>query len=64
MRLQKYIANAGVTSRRKAEDLILQGRVKVNGKIVKLGTKVNPSKDLVTVDGDVIKLEERKSIFY
>ena len=31
MRLQKYIANAGVTSRRKAEELILQGRVKVNG---------------------------------
>ncbi len=61
MRLQKYIANAGVTSRRKAEDLILQGRVKVNGKIVReLGTKVNPSKDLVTVDGDVIKLEEKK----
>ena len=43
MRLQKYIAQSGITSRRKAEELILQGRVKVNDKVIKeLGTKVNP----------------------
>ena len=34
IRLQKYIANAGITSRRKAEDLILQGKIQVNGKVV------------------------------
>ena len=61
MRLQKYIANAGVTSRRKAEELILQGRVRVNGILVKeLGTRVDPSKDVITVDGKEIKLEEGK----
>lgn len=49
-RLQKYIAQCGVTSRRKAEELILQGHVKVNGFLVKeLGSKVDPKKDKVTV---------------
>lgn len=49
-RLQKYIARCGVTSRRKAEELILQGHVKVNGLIVEeLGSKVDPDRDLVTV---------------
>ena len=49
-RLQKYIARCGVTSRRKAEELILQGHVKVNGFLVKeLGSKVDPKKDKVTV---------------
>ena len=42
LRLQKYLADSGIASRRKAEELILQGRVKVNGKIVDtLGTKIN-----------------------
>lgn len=50
-RLQKVIANAGVTSRRKAEKLILAGKVKVNGKVVtELGTKVSPT-DRIEVDG-------------
>lgn len=61
MRLQKYIANAGVTSRRKAEELIVQGRVKVNGKIVKeLGIKVNPEKDTVLVDDQRIDMIKKK----
>lgn len=51
-RLQKVIADAGVASRRKAEDLIRQGRVTVNGRIVhELGTKVDPGRDHVKVDG-------------
>ena len=46
MRLQKFIANSGVCSRRKAEEYILAGKVKVNGKIVtELGTKVDPQTD-------------------
>lgn len=50
-RLQKYIAACGVTSRRKAEELILNGHVKVNGiTINELGTKVDPNKDIVTVN--------------
>ncbi len=48
MRLQKYLAHAGVCSRRKAEDHILHGRVKINDLVVtELGTKVDPDKDLV-----------------
>jgi 23S rRNA pseudouridine2605 synthase len=51
-RLQKVVARAGVASRRAAEDLILKGRVRVNGSIVsKLGTKVDPRADKVEVDG-------------
>lgn len=54
-RLNKFIADKGICSRRKAEDLILDGRVKINGKIVtELGTKVKES-DNVFVDGDQIK---------
>lgn len=61
MRLQKYIALCGVTSRRKAEELILEGKVKVNNKIVQeLGTTIDPDKDVVKVDDKKIKAEERK----
>lgn len=61
MRLQKYIALCGVTSRRKAEEMILEGKVKVNNKIVQeLGTTIDPDKDVVKVDDKKIKAEERK----
>lgn len=57
VRLQKVIADCGVTSRRKAEGLILDGRVEVNGKVVtELGTKVNPHTDAVQVDGKALEL--------
>ena len=47
-RLQKYLANNGIASRRKCEELILQGKVKVNNQIVtELGVKVNPENDIV-----------------
>lgn len=56
-RLQKYIARCGVSSRRKAEGLILDGHVKVNGKIVtELGTKVDALKDIVTVNNKKISI--------
>lgn len=56
-RLQKVIANAGVCSRRKAEDLIVNGRVKVNGQVVtELGTTVT-EKDKIYVDGKLLKSE-------
>ncbi|HEV2262619.1 MAG TPA: pseudouridine synthase [Candidatus Rubrimentiphilum sp.] len=59
MRLQKYLAHAGVASRRAAEALIIAGRVKVNGKIVReLGTRVN-ERDTVSVDGKIVLLVER-----
>ena len=58
-RLQKVIANAGITSRRKAEDLISKGIVEVNGKIIReLGYKVSPS-DTIKVNGKKIKTERK-----
>lgn len=55
VRLQKYIADGGVCSRRAAENLIIQGRVTVNGNVVtELGTKVNPDEDVVYVDDKMV----------
>ena len=52
IRLQKYLADCGIASRRKSEELIKQGQVKVNGKtITELGTKVIPNKDIVEYNG-------------
>jgi pseudouridine synthase len=60
-RLQKFLARAGVASRREAEKYILAGRVAVNGEIVsELGTKIEPESDLIAVDGQVVSLAEKK----
>ena len=59
MRLQKYLARAGVASRRAAERLIAAGRVRVNGEVVaELGSKVDPACDEVAVDGAVVRLPQ------
>lgn len=59
MRINKYIASCGIASRRKAEELIVENRVKVNGKIVnELSFQINEAEDKVEVDGKVIGLEE------
>lgn len=58
-RLQKVLAQAGITSRRKAEELIAKGLVKVNGKVVTtLGSKVDPAQDKIEYEGQLIKKEE------
>ena len=60
VRLQKYLAECGVASRRGAEAMIAEGRVSVNGKVVtEMGTKVGP-KDTVNVDGKPVKVERNK----
>lgn len=60
-RLQKYLAECGIASRRKCEEYILQGKIQVNGKtITELGVKVNPEKDKITFEGKNVKQEERK----
>lgn len=62
-RLQKVIANSGYCSRRKAEELIVNGRVKVNGEVVtELGVKVS-NDDAISIDGKALKLEEDKVYF-
>ena len=62
-RLQKYLANCGVASRRKCEEYIKQGKIKVNGEIVtELGTKINPEKDIIEFENKRIK-ENSKHIY-
>ena len=56
IRLQKFLAEAGIASRRKAEEYITQGRVKVNNKVVtELGTKIIPGKDIILFDDNEVK---------
>ena len=56
IRLQKFLAEAGIASRRKAEELITAGKVAVNGKVVtELGIKVNPEADKVTYNGQIVE---------
>lgn len=65
VRLQKFIADCGVMSRRKAEEMIKAGKVKVNGKIAGIGDKVDPNRDKVTVGSKkVIAAEARKNFYY
>lgn len=54
-RVQKYISQAGVASRRKAEEFIKSGQVLINGKKAKLGDKVNPETDVVKIYGKIVK---------
>ncbi|MGP8268638.1 MAG: pseudouridine synthase [Terracidiphilus sp.] len=63
-RLQKILAQAGVASRRKAEEMIEQGRVQINGKIVTvLGTKADAARDHIRVDGKLLQGSERLRYF-
>lgn len=60
-RLQKYMARCGIASRRKCEEIILSGKVKVNDKIInELGVKINSEVDIVSYEGKIIKPEEKK----
>lgn len=61
IRLQKYLAEAGIASRRKSEELIQQGKVQVNGKVItELGTKIDPKKDKVSYNCKAVKIEAKK----
>lgn len=60
-RLQKFLAENGIASRRKCEELILEGLVKVNGKVItELGTKINPDKDIVEFNNQEVKKVNKK----
>jgi len=62
IRLQKYLAEAGVASRRKCEEYIEQGRVKVNNEMAILGTKVNPETDVIMFDNK--KIDQKEDLVY
>lgn len=61
-RLQKYLSESGVCSRRKAEEYIAAGLVRVNGDIAKIGQSVEPGVDVVTVDDKVVA--DREELVY
>ena len=64
IRLQKYLAQCGIASRRKAEEYIRNGRVRVNGQVVtQMGVKVSP-KARVEVDGKPVKPEKKRFIYF
>ena len=60
VRLQKFLAENGIASRRKSEELIEQGRVKVNGRIAMIGDKIDPIRDKVTVKGKTVVATKEK----
>jgi len=61
-RLQKIISRAGITSRRHAEEMIIEGRVSVNGRVIrKLGSRADPEKDHIKVDGKLINPKQPKT---
>ncbi len=55
IRLQRFLADAGIASRRKCEEIIREGKIKVNDEIVSIGTKVDPEKDKIEYNGKIIK---------
>lgn len=61
VRLQKYLSECGVASRRKAEDLIAAGKVKVNGKPATIGDKIDPKSDTVVVAGKKIRKSKKNT---
>ena len=62
VRLQKYMAEAGIASRRKSEELIAAGKVRVNGKVAEIGDKINPRTDKVTVSGKKV-VKSKKQVY-
>ena len=61
IRLQKFLSECGIASRRKAEELIAAGKVKINGRIAVIGDKVDPKRDKVTVSGKRAAAQSKKT---
>ena len=59
LRLQKYMAESGIASRRKSEEMIREGKVRVNGEVAEIGQKIDPDRDIVSVEGRKIRHENR-----
>jgi len=63
MRINKYLASIGVASRRAIDEMIEEGRVKLNGKVAKLGDQIDPDKDQVMVDGREVKSRGEEKVY-
>ena len=63
-RLQKFLSEAGIASRRKSEEFIADGRVTVNGRRAKIGDKVDVRKDVVAVDGEKVEFDRNRQSIY
>lgn len=63
-RLQKILSRAGVASRRKAEQMIVEGRVAVNGKVAQLGAKADAERDHIKVDGKLLKTRAPRKFYF
>ena len=64
IRIQKVLSDNGILSRRKAEDAIVHGRVRVNGHPAEIGQKIDPRRDSITLDGVKVSLQKRKNNVY
>jgi 23S rRNA pseudouridine2605 synthase len=64
MRLQRALARAGIASRRAAEKLIVEGRVRVDGKVAELGSKVDPDRQNITVSGRKVRVQPRRWLVF
>lgn len=62
-RIQKVLADAGVASRRKIEEMVVQGRITVNGHKAAIGMKIHPKRDVVAIDGVRVDLREKKRLW-
>ncbi len=62
IRLQKFLSECGAASRRKAEELIVSGAVRVNGQVVTLGTRIDPDRDKVTLHGKRV-VRQRQNVY-
>ncbi|AFY50352.1 pseudouridine synthase family protein [Nostoc sp. PCC 7524] len=63
-RLQKVLSEFGIASRREAEEMIRRSRVRINGVVAQLGQKVDPQKDKITVDGQLVSARDRPTLVY
>ena len=59
MRINKYLASLGIASRRKIDEMVEEGLVRINGKIPKLGDQIKPGKDKIEINGEEIKSNEK-----
>ena len=64
IRIQKVLSEQGIASRRKAEEWIEQGKIKINGRPAALGQKINPNRDVVTIDGERVYFQKSSQKYY